>query len=403
MRLVQWNVTVQREITKNVVADASWIGNVGVWEDAGALSAFNALGQDTLRKYGFTDFTSASDATLLTTTIANLSAAQRATLASRGISLTPYAGFPASQTVRQALLPFPQYTATSATNTLLNPVAAPLGKSWYNGLQTTLTKRFSRGLVINANYTYSKTLNQTSTVDPYNRGLGKNLATTDLPHQFRLTSQYEVPRLRSNQGILSNKVVAYALSGWTTGWSLSYQSAALVGLPTSSGTVPISQFLGYGPGPAQLIPGANPWSVDWTDYSGTHHTDPLDINCHCFDPTKTQVLNPAAWTNVPNGQFAASQSSIRSFRGMRIPQESANFGRAFRIKERMNLNIRVEFSNIFNRIQYPAIALGNFAAAPTFFTSGPNKGLYSGGFGTINPTAGTAGSRTGSFVLRLQF
>ena len=52
----------------------------------------------------------------------------------------------------------------------------------------------------------------------------------------------------------------------------------------------------------------SPWSVNWTDYSGNHHTTPLDINCHCFDPTTTQVLNPAAFTNVPNGQFAANQS-----------------------------------------------------------------------------------------------
>ena len=61
----------------------------------------------------------------------------------------------------------------------------------------------------------------------------------------------------------------------------------------------------------------SPWSVDWTDNSGTHHTDPLNINCHCFDVTKTVVLNPAAFTNVPDGQFAANQGSIRSFRGFR--------------------------------------------------------------------------------------
>ena len=85
------------------------------------------------------------------------------------------------------------------------------------------------------------------------------------------------------------------------------------------------------------------------------------------------MLNPAAWTNVPNGQFAANESSIRSFRGMRVPVENANFGRNFRIKERMSLNVRVEFTNIFNRLQYPAITLGNFASAATQFTSGPNK------------------------------
>jgi hypothetical protein len=172
-------------------------------------------------------------------------------------------------------------------------------------------------------------------------------------------------------------------AGWGLSVSLSYQSAPLVGLPTSSGTVPISNFLGYGPGPAQLIPGMSPWSVNWTDLSGIHHTNPLNINCHCYDPTTTMVLNPAAFTNVPNGQFAANQSSIRSFRGIRRPQENMNFSRNFRIREGMALNVRVEFTNIFNRLQLSAIGLGNFTAAPTKFTTGANAGLYSSGFGTI--------------------
>jgi hypothetical protein len=306
-------------------------------------------------------------------------------------------------------LPYPQYSGLGAVGgSGLSPAGAPLGKNWYDGLQTTFTKRFSHGLTANANYTYSKTLSLTSSIDPFNRDLGKNLSLYDVPHQFRLSAQYEVPRFHS--GIFGNKVLSYIVSGWGTGWYLNYQSAALVGLPTSSGSSPISNFLGYGPGPAQLIPGMSPWSVDWTDYSGTHHTDPLNINCHCFDVTKTQVLNPLAFTNVPNGQFGANQASIRSFRGMRYPAENANFSRTFRIKERVTFQIRAEFTNIFNRMTYPfpifatsAINLGNFATAPTTFTSGPNKGLYSGGFGTIVPEAGTVGMRAGTLVGRISF
>ncbi|MBZ5577943.1 MAG: hypothetical protein LAP40_15380 [Acidobacteriia bacterium] len=143
------------------------------------------------------------------------------------------------------------------------------------------------------------------------------------------------------------------------------------------------------------------------------HTDPFNVNCHCFDPTTTVVLNPAAWTNVPDGQFAASESSIRSFRGIRIPVENANFGRNFRIKERYNLSIRAEFTNIFNRLLLPTSAaspggvnLGNFKAQPTTFPSGANKGLYSGGFGTIvTPftAPGITGMRAGTLVARFQF
>jgi hypothetical protein len=54
--------------------------------------------------------------------------------------------------------------------------------------------------------------------------------------------------------------------------------------------------------------------------------------------------------------------------------------------------------------------LGNFATAPTKFSSGPYKGLYSGGFGTItpettgavkdpNPPGGATRSDTGTTTL----
>jgi hypothetical protein len=417
-RLTQWNITVQRTVGKDMAVEAGYVGNVGVWETAptllpsglppgyGTLAPANVFSLSQLAALGISgsNLSNPTLSTAFNTPISALTTGQRTALASVGLTqFLPYSNFPQNQTVRQALLPYPQYSGAMA------PLGAPDAKSWYDALQLTFTKRFSHGLTANANYTYSKNLALIGTPDPFNRNLGKTLSPYDVPHQFRLSAQYEVPRFTS--GILSNKVLSYIVSGWGTGWYLSYQSAALVGLPTSSGAAPISNFLGYGPGPAQLIPGMSPWSVNWTDLSGQHHTTPLDINCHCFDPTTTQVLNPAAFTNVPNGQFAPNESALRSFRGFRYPAENANFSRNFRIKERYVLQIRAEFTNIFNRVQFPipigqtgAINLGNFATAPTTFTSGPNKGLYSGGFGTIVPeTTGAVNPRAGTLVARFTF
>ena len=409
-RLLQWNVTVQREINRDLVVEAAYVANRGVWWEANALAPLNVLSESVLRSYGFSNFTSATEAGLLTTTIANLTATQRSTLASRGITGLPYSNFPSDQTVRQSLLPYPQYSGA------MNPTGAPLGNTWYDSFQLTVNKRFSHGLSLNMNYNFSKNLDLMSSPDVFNRAWGKNLAGNDLPHQFRLNAQYEVPRLNSSLPVLKNKAVAYALSGWGMGWYLNYQSAPLVGRPSSTSTTPISQFLGRGPGSAQLKKDANgnpmnPWSVDWFDYDGNHHTDPINVNCHCFDPTKTVVLNPNAWENIPDGQWGADQSSIRWFRSFRVPSENANFSRSFRLgKEgRYNLNVRVEFTNVFNRMQWPiplgtgGINLGNFSTPATKFSSGANTGLYSGGFGTIVPTSGTAGMRAGTFIGRFTF
>src|ERR1019366_2249876 len=69
----------------------------------------------------------------------------------------------------------------------------------------------------------------------------------------------------------------------------------------------------------------------------------------------------------------------------RRPQENINFGRNFRIKERMNLQIRAEFSNAFNRMQ-----LGNPSTSTPYNASNaivnPTvvNGRITGGFGAYS-------------------
>ena len=70
----------------------------------------------------------------------------------------------------------------------------------------------------------------------------------------------------------------------------------------------------------------------------------------------------------------------------------------------MLLHIRVEFQNVFNRTRLPQPVLtSSYKATPTTFRTGANTGLYSGGFGTVLPTTGTAGGRTGTLVARFTF
>src|SRR5665213_3415830 len=184
MRLLQWNVNVQREIGRDLFVEAGYVGNRGVWETAttlpaagfSSLSPENALSQSTLAALGVpsSDFSNPTLSSAFNTTISALSPAQKQALASVGLTqFLPYGNFPQNQTVRQSLVPFPQYSGA------MNPLGAPLAKNWYDGLQTTVTKRFSHGLTANANYTYSKTLALISTPDPFNRNLGKNLSPYD--------------------------------------------------------------------------------------------------------------------------------------------------------------------------------------------------------------------------------
>jgi hypothetical protein len=390
-----------------MVVEASYVGNRGVWQSAGGIISHNAVSEELLRHYGFT-VGNLDDATLLNTRLDRLSPAQRATLNARGVSL-PYSGFPETMTVFQSLRPFPQYSSG------ISPSSAPLGKSWYDALQIQVTKRYSRGLQINANYTWGKNLSQPSVADVFNRAYGnKDIDAFNLPWRVRISVYYQAGRPPRSVPVFGNKYVANILAGWGVATTLSYQSAFYVGRPASGAANPISRWLGMGRGPggAQLKRNPDgsfmsPWAVNWVDKDGKVHPEPLDINCRCFDPEKTIVLNPNAWEAVPDAQWAADANRIPWFRGVRQPQEAANLSRNFRFgpENRFTLQVRVEFQNVMNRLLLPAspqIAGLNFNTRPTPTADG----RYTSGFGTFGNlrAANTFGpERSGMLVGRFTF
>jgi hypothetical protein len=151
--------------------------------------------------------------------------------------------------------------------------------------------------------------------------------------------------------------------------------------------------------------------------NGLHHTDPIDINCHCFDPTKTLMLNPAAWTNSASGTYGSSAAYYNDYRFQRRPTENFNVGRTFRIRESMSLSVRAEFANIFNRTVLPNPSAGNATGAPapgtspTCFLSGTTGAqgsctpgaTFASGFGFEQTASITGGVRTGQIVARFRF
>jgi hypothetical protein len=68
-------------------------------------------------------------------------------------------------------------------------------------------------------------------------------------------------------------------------------------------------------------------------------------------------------------------------------------------ERRFNLQFRVEFQNVFNRLFLSAPSSGAITSAPTSV-----NGVYTGGYGTIATIAGAgANPRNGQAVLRVTF
>jgi hypothetical protein len=404
-RTYQWNLSLQREITRNLVIEASYVGNRGIWQSASTLVSHNAVSPELLASYGFT-VGDLNDATLLNKTLANLTTAEASTLRARGV-FRPYSNFPTNQTLFQSLRPFPQY------NGAINSSSAPLGKSWYDALQITANKRYSSGLQFNINYTYAKNLQSRGVSDVFNRGFGnKDVDANNLPWQIRIAVDYQLPKPSPDIPVLGNRVLANAIGGWGVALSLRYQPGFYLGRPASGATNGINRWLQRGPGGAQLKRNPDgshmsPWAINWTDYDGKVHPEPLDVNCHCYDPEKTIVFNPQAWEAVPDGVWASDQQQLPFFRGPRQPQENANLSRNFKFGKdgKFGLQIRVEMQNVLNRKILPiapSIAGLNFNTAPT----PTSDGRFTSGFGTFGNlrSAGIFGpQRSGIFVGRFTF
>ena len=404
-RTLQWSIGVQRQLQKDIVVEATYVGNRGVWWSAEGLDQYqcNCLTDQLLSHYGL-NRNNPNDLNLLTSLVGSPAAV------AAGIR-TPYAGFPLNQTVAQAIRPYPQW-ANGGPTSFLGP---PMGKTWYDSLQTKATKRFSHGLAAQASFVWSKAtdigagseapifLSYNPVIsDIFSYGGAKQLNQLNPPEELVLSGTYQTPKLQLGDGGAMH-VASQVLRDWQLGWLFRYQNGALIEVPSSSNQLETQLlrqggFNGNPVNPANLVAGVNPLLVD--------------PNCGCFNPQTTLVFNPAAFKDPAPGQWGASAPFYNNLRWQRQPAESMSFGRNFRFghEGRFNIFIRAEFQNIFNRLFLSPPASGNqgapFGSQVTLTTAATkdSTGEYTGGLGYINTVAGAgARPRSGQAVLRLTF
>jgi len=103
-----------------------------------------------------------------------------------------------------------------------------VGSSNYNSLQLTLDKRFSRGLTLQANYTWAKSIDfgsgggtQWPSLTPGYARYDRGLSDFHHEHRFVTSGLWELPGLTGRAPL-----VKYALGGWQASGSMILQSAA---------------------------------------------------------------------------------------------------------------------------------------------------------------------------------
>jgi len=279
---------------------------------------------------------------------------------------------------------YPQYSAVDVFSDSAN--------STYNGLQTTVRLQQFHGFSGFSTYTFSKSLDGASDginfnfanaafpQDSTNLPAEKGPSTFDTRHRWTSAINYAVPDLHHLPHIVG--------SGWQLNSVVTVQSGRPINIITDAGGVN-SNFVER----PDILPGVNPILSHWTPTTG--YLNPAafsypaitaaDPDGYFGDLGRDQIFGPGFW----NYDFSTTKN--------------------FRLRERLQLQFRAEFFNIFN---HPNFALPSNVITPGFLADHvtPNPNASTAGLITQtpdvaqgNPGLGGGGPRVMQIALRLQF
>lgn len=385
-RFQNWSVSIQRELPWKFVAEASYIGNRGTRLSANHFS-LNLLDA---KYYALGD-------------LLNRPISDPAVVAAGYTS--PYANFVAdwgsTATLARALRPYPHINGPIADE--YNPV----GSSWYDSLQLKLDRRFG-SLFTEFNYTWSKALTNASGSqtggDSNNRNpktdkslslnskdqilaLEKSYQYTDYPHIFNAVFAYDLPFGKGKRFFNGNSVMDRVIGGWTVSFTGNYTSGALILLNAPALTYPNWGFA-YGRKRVNIVPGkAIQTGIDRQDLDPRAGLLPNGT----YDRSKATPWLTNDFFSIPgNFELGNSPTYLTQLRNPAQYGENMGFIKRTRIYETVNIEIRAEFFNVFNRT--------NFGLGGTPFR--PNTG-NTNNFGI--PTGPRSGERNGQVVAKINF
>jgi hypothetical protein len=329
-----------------------------------------------------------------------------------------------------------QFSIVSGTSSVQNPFAevdykTSGGSDSYNALQTTLTRRFNDGLVLNAQYTFGRSYGNTAgsneartsaQLDNFEADRGYN--NFDIRHTFNISAIYALPfgkGKRFDMGSIGNALfgnmeiggIVNARSGLpievlvvrpdvviqctnpaagcTAGEVRALPSTINAATPLPAGFIAVINTPGGGASRnvrrPDLLPGVNPYLND-------------DRN----------ILNPAAFAIPAPGQFGNLPRN--ALRGPSFRQFDMILNKKFNVTETKFIEFRAEFFNIFNTANFanPGATLNNSLGVGTNliqpgqpFTQASAGGTFGLLRQTVERTVGLGTNRQIQFGLRFSF
>jgi hypothetical protein len=285
----------------------------------------------------------------------------------------------------------------------------------YDAMQLEVRRRMSAGLLLQLNYTWSKsltnyffssqnTLGQPLTLRPENEQLERFRAPQDLRHTFKINWIYELPFGRGRQWLSNaNAFVEHALGGWEWHGTGRVQS----GRPFQLGNV---QVVGMTVDELQRAVDAR------RQPNGTVTYLPEDIILNTQRAFSVSSTGVGYSGTAPTGRYLAPANShgcLQAYtggcgfsnlilEGPRFVRFDMSVVKRFRFTENTNLELRAEFLNALNNINF----LVGGTSAVDVATAVPSA---AGTYGTITAayqdisTTNDPGGRPIQFVIRFNW
>lgn len=292
-------------------------------------------------------------------------------------------------------------------------------QSYYDALTIEFRRRLTRGLLVQSSYTFGKALSNTyassSSVfdqpnDLFNPAVRKGIAPFNITHGFKTNFIYELP---FGQG----RTWLSGIHGWQEkvlgGWGLNGNIRIQSGSPFSLGNV---QLVGMDRKELQKAVGIRR-DVDADGvYRGNVYIFPFDIRTNTWKANNISVTaaGPTYTQGAPSGRFIAPAGlgCIQAFSGGCGFANLVLYGPAFfrtdasivkRIKftESTNLEMRAEFLNAFNNINFLVGSASNDVNSLTGLGA-TTFSRYTAAYQDLS-TTNDPGGRLIQLVLRLNF
>jgi len=201
------------------------------------------------------------------------------------------------------------------------------GEAKNNSLQVLFQRRLSKGLNLNAHYTYSSAGNWTTIINEYDPAPQQWTPTNSpLPHRFNATGIYELP-LGNGRTYLKTGLLSHVIGNWQVAMTYDFQQGP---------------FLTWG----NNFYYGDMSTIGETLTQGTKTLDRWFNTSAQFE--RNSANQPAAF------QARVFPVDVTSVRADGLNQWSGNLRRDFRLREGTIFEVRVDALNLFNRSQFSA-------------------------------------------------